>query len=138
VAGEQWGDAGERVRRLALDPALAGRVTVRAGYVPGVEVPILLAGHDVLALPYRHATASQNVFLGHAHGLPVLATRVGTFSDEVRDGVDGLLVPADDVPALAAALRRLSEPGVLEALRDGLPELDVAGPWAGYLKELTG
>ena len=41
--------------------------TVLAGYVPADR----LAGpagrtHDVLALPYRHATASQNALLGHA------------------------------------------------------------------------
>ena len=137
VAGEQWGDAGERVRRLATDPALAGRVQVQAGYVAGVDVPGLLARHDVLALPYRHATASQNVFLGHAHGLPVLATTVGTFPDEVHDGVDGLLVPANDVPALASALTRLAAPGTVEALRAGLPELDVEKPWARYVQALT-
>lgn len=137
VAGEQWGEAGERIRRLALDPALAGRVSVRAGYLPGAEVPAVLAQHDVLALPYRHATASQNVFLAHAHGLPVLATRVGTFPDELRDGVDGLLVPPDDVGALSSALHRLAVPGALEELRKGLPDLDIAGPWAGYLAALT-
>ena len=137
VAGEQWGDAGERVRRLATDPALAGRVQVQAGYVAGVDVPGLLARHDVLALPYRHATASQNVFLGHAHGLPVLATTVGTFPDEVHDGVDGLLVPASDVPALTSALTRLADPGTVEALRAGLPELDVEKPWARYVQALT-
>jgi glycosyltransferase involved in cell wall biosynthesis len=91
----------------------------------------------VLALPYRHATASQNVFLAHAHGLAVLATTVGTFSDEVRDGVDGLLVPPSDVPALTAALARMSEPGVLASLRAGLPDVDVAGPWGEYVKTLT-
>jgi glycosyltransferase involved in cell wall biosynthesis len=137
VAGEQWGQAGERVRQAAADPALAGRVELRPGYLPGAEVPGLLAAHDVLALPYRHATASQNAFLGHAHGLPVLATRVGTFEEEVRDGVDGLLVPPDDVPALTAALRRLTEPGVLPALRAGLPELDVEKPWHDYVETLT-
>jgi glycosyltransferase involved in cell wall biosynthesis len=137
IAGEQWGEAGERVRRLAADPALAGRVSVRAGYVPGIDVPGLLAGHDVLALPYRHATASQNVFLAHAHGLPVLATSVGTFPGEVRDGVDGVLVPPDDVPALAAALTRLSAPGAVAALRAGLPDVDVETPWVEYVKVLT-
>lgn len=137
IAGEQWGEAGERVRQLAADPALAGRVRVRPGYVPGIDVPGLLADHDVLALPYRHATASQNVFLAHAHGLPVLATAVGTFPGEVRDGVDGLLVPPDDVPALAAALTRLAAPGTIAALRAGLPEVDVAGPWAEYVKVVT-
>jgi len=137
VAGEQWGEAGERVRRLAADPALAGRVNIRSGYVPGVDVPGLLADHDVLALPYRHATASQNVFLAHAHGLPVLATAVGTFPGEVRDGVDGLLVPPEDVPALSAALTRLAAPGAVEALRAGLPEVDVEAPWVEYVKALT-
>jgi glycosyltransferase involved in cell wall biosynthesis len=137
VAGEQWGEAGERVRTLAADPALAGRVRVRAGYVPGIDVPALLADHDVLALPYRHATASQNVLLAHAHGLPVLATQVGTFPDEVRDGVDGLLVPPSDVPALTAALVRLAAPGTVQALRAGLPEVDVEAPWVEYVKSLT-
>jgi glycosyltransferase involved in cell wall biosynthesis len=137
IAGEQWGDAGERVRTLATDPALAGRVQVQAGYVAGVDVPGLLADHDVLALPYRHATASQNVFLGHAHGLPVLATTVGTFPGEVRDGLDGLLVPPNDVPALTAALSRLAAPGTVETLRAGLPELDVEKPWATYVQALT-
>jgi glycosyltransferase involved in cell wall biosynthesis len=137
IAGEQWGEAGERVRRLAADPALAGRVTVRAGYIPGIEVPELLAAHDVLALPYRHATASQNVFLAHAHGMPVSATTVGTFGSEVRDGVDGLLVPPDDVSALASALVRLSAPGAVQNLRLGLPDVDVEAPWVEYVKALT-
>jgi len=138
VAGEQWGAAGERVRELAADPALAGRVEVRAGYVAGVDVPALMAAHDVLALPYRHATASQNVQLGHAHGLPVLATTVGTFRDDVHDGVDGLLVPPDDVPALVAALKQLTAPGELTRLRAGVPEIDLAGPWERYVEALTG
>ncbi len=87
IAGQQWGSAGERVRALAADPALRGRAELLPGYIPGSAVPGLLAAHDVLALPYRHATASQNVLLGHAHGLPVLATEVGTFGSEIRDGV---------------------------------------------------
>ncbi|MBT0770343.1 glycosyltransferase family 4 protein [Kineosporia sp. J2-2] len=138
VAGEQWGSAGERVRELAADPALAGRVQVRPGYIAGVDIPPLMAEHDVFALPYRHATASQNVQLGHAHGLPVLATSVGTFPDDVHDGVDGLLVPPGDVPALAAALRRLAAPGELARLRAGLPDIDLTGPWQRYVEALTG
>ncbi|MCD5315458.1 glycosyltransferase family 4 protein [Kineosporia babensis] len=138
VAGEQWGQAGERVRELAADPALAGRVNVRAGYIAGIDIPALLAEHDVLALPYRHATASQNVLLGHAHGLPVLATSVGTFGDDVKDGVDGLLVPPADVPALVTALKRLTATGELMRLRAGLPDIDLAGPWARYVDALTG
>lgn len=138
VAGELWGEAGERVREAAADPALAGRVRLLPGYVAAEDLPGLLGGHDVLALTYRSATGSQNVRLAHAYGLPVLATRVGTFGDQVRDGVDGLLVPPDDAEALVAALRRLRGPGVLARLRAGVPELDSAGPWDSYVNALVG
>jgi glycosyltransferase involved in cell wall biosynthesis len=137
VAGEQWGEAGARVRALAEDPRLAGRVRLVAGYVPADRVPGLLREHDVLALPYRSATASQNVVLGHAYGLPVVASRVGTFGAQVRDGVDGLLVPPGDGQALAAALRTLAAPGVLETLRAGVPPVDARGPWRDYVAALT-
>jgi glycosyltransferase involved in cell wall biosynthesis len=110
---------------------------VIAGYVPGAQVPELLRDHDVLALPYRDATGSQNVRLAHAYRLPVLATTVGTFGDQVRDGKDGLLVPPGDVAALAGALRRLQEPGELKSLRDGIRPVDLDGPWRVYLNTLT-
>lgn len=136
VAGEFWGEPGEKLHALAADAGLAGRVELRPGYVAGEDVPGLLAAHDVLALPYRHATASQNVLLGHAHGLPVLASRAGTFGDDVRDGVDGLLVRPGDQVALAGALRELTVPGRLDALRAGIPDVDVHAPWKTYLDEL--
>ncbi len=138
VAGEMWGDAGHRVRRLAASPGLADRVEVREGYVPATALAPLLAGHDVLALPYREATASQNALLAFAHGLPVLATRTGTFAQDVHDGVDGLLVEPGSVAALEDALRALTEPGRLETLRRGVRAPDLETPWHRYVAALVG
>lgn len=135
IAGELWGAAGERVRELAA--RLGDRVELRAGYVPATALAGLLAAHDVLALPYRSATASQNALLGFAHGLPVLATRVGTFAEEVSDGVDGVLAEPDSVESLAFALRRLCEPGAVDRLRDGVRAPDLTTPWRAYLTELA-
>src|SRR6478735_2151296 len=87
IAGEIWGANRGLIVRLASDPALAGRVEIRDGYVPADALAALLADHDVLALPYRSATASQNVILGHAHGLPVLASDIAPFSQQVAEGV---------------------------------------------------
>ena len=133
IAGEMSGPVRRVVADLASDPLLAGRVEIREGYVPADALAALLADHDVLALPYRSATASQNVVLGHAHGLPVLASDVVPFSQQVTDGVNGLLVPPDDERALAGALRRLGDPEVRRRLADGVQTPDLSGPWAHYL-----
>jgi glycosyltransferase involved in cell wall biosynthesis/SAM-dependent methyltransferase len=133
IAGEIWGDNRRLIPELAADPALAGRVEVRDGYVPADELAELLAEHDVLVLPYRTATASQNVILAHAHGLPVLASDIGPFTQQVEDGVNGLLVPPEDERALAGALRRLGDPEVRQRLADGVQTPDLSGPWARYL-----
>ena len=122
VAGEIWGTNRDVIAGLAADPALAGRVEIREGYVPADGLAALLADHDVLALPYRSATASQNVILGHAHGLPVLASDIAPFSQQVVDGVNGLLVPPEDERALAGALRRLERPGRAPPTRRRRPD----------------
>lgn len=62
---------------------------------------------DVFCLPTR-ADALGLVFAeAGAAGLPLIGTDTGAVSEIVQDGVTGLVVPADDVPALAAALRTL-------------------------------
>ena len=133
IAADLAGRERELVHRLAADPAVTGRVALRDGHVPADALAALLAGHDVLALPFRSAAATRDVLLGHAHGLPVLAPDVPPISAQVTDGVDGLLVPADDEDALAAALRRLGDPEVRRRLADGVHTPDLSGPWAHYL-----
>ena len=52
-----------------------------------------------------------------AVGTPVIATSVGGVPELVHDGVNGLLVPAGDVEAIAGAIRRLlGESGTRERL----------------------
>ncbi|WP_380158062.1 glycosyltransferase [Kineococcus sp. R86509] len=135
IAGELWGDAGRRVRELAAAPGLRGHVELREGYVPAGELPDLMAAHDAVVLPYRSATASQNAVLAFAHGLPVLATRVGSFPAQVRDGVDGILVEPGSVDALVAGVLSLAGGG-LERLRDGVEAPDLDEPWDRYLGAL--
>jgi len=39
---------------------------------------------------------------------PVIASKAGGITDVVEDGVNGILVPPGDVPALTKAIRRLA------------------------------
>ncbi|GGQ03969.1 glycosyltransferase involved in cell wall biosynthesis [Actinomadura coerulea] len=137
VAGEFWGGLDE-TRELVRTLDLTSRVELRPGYVPAADVSGLFAAADALVLPYRTATASQNVWMAHEYGLPVIATDVGGFAGQIRDGVDGLVCAPDDVPALAGALRRFYEPGEPERLRSGVRPVDHGPLWAVYIDALTG
>lgn len=55
----------------------------------------------------------QVVVEGMSAGLAVVAADAGGPAELVTDGVDGLLFPPGDAPALAAALRRLGADGAL-------------------------
>ncbi|MEK7826092.1 MAG: glycosyltransferase family 4 protein [Nitrospirota bacterium] len=60
---------------------------------------------------------SNSVLEYMASGLPIVATRVGGATEQIRDGETGLLVPSGDSSALAAALVRLiSDPQLRDAL----------------------
>lgn len=136
VAGEFWRGA-EEVRAAIAAADIGDRVILRPGYVPADQIPDLFERADALVLPYREATATQNVALAFAYGVPVVATTVGTLPTLVRDGDDGLLCPPDDVAALAATLRRLYEPGMLSHLRRGVASVDEELPWRQYLTGLV-
>ena len=71
------------------------------------DVPALLRDLDVFVLPSRTEGLPLSVLEAMASGLPVVATRVGSLHEIVREGRTGLLVEAMNPQALAAALERL-------------------------------
>ncbi|QBI52482.1 glycosyltransferase family 4 protein [Streptomonospora litoralis] len=137
VAGEFWGGS-QRLRDLARELGVADRVVFREGYVPAAQLPGLFAGADALVLPYRSATATQNVYLAHEHGLPAIATRAGGLADQVTDGVDGLLCEPGDADDLTCALRRFYTGDTAERLRAAVRPVDPAPHWDAYIEALTG
>ena len=85
---------------------------------PLADIPAFLGRLDVAVLPSRAEGMSNALLEYMAAGRPIVATAVGAAPDVIADGVHGLLVPPDDVPALAAALGRLLDDREL-ALRSG-------------------
>src|ERR1019366_125873 len=68
-----------------------------------------LASADVVCAPSLHGESFGMVLTeAFAASAPVIASDIPGYRDVVRDGLDGLLVPAGDALALAEALRRLA------------------------------
>jgi glycosyltransferase involved in cell wall biosynthesis len=70
------------------------------------DMPALVAACDALVCPSRHEPLGNVVIEGWAHGRPVVAAASSGPAALIRDGETGLLVPVDDAPNLALAMRR--------------------------------
>jgi glycosyltransferase involved in cell wall biosynthesis len=68
------------------------------------DVPEILATSDIFAFPSFMEASPNGVIEAMAARLPVVATHVGGIPEIVEHGRNGLLVPAGDDEALAAAL----------------------------------
>lgn len=108
------GDGAERpaLEGLAAELGLAGVVEF-AGLVPDAAGCFAEAQFSLLVS--RFEGLPNAVLESMAHGVPVVGTAIPGIASLIDDGVDGLLVPPGDVPALAAAIERISADPALRA-----------------------
>jgi glycosyltransferase involved in cell wall biosynthesis len=84
-----------------------GEAVCFPGFVRGADKLRWLQEATLLALPSYAEGLPMAVLEAMATGLPVVTTPVGGVPDFFSDGVNGLLTPPGDVPALVGALTRL-------------------------------
>jgi glycosyltransferase involved in cell wall biosynthesis len=97
------GDGEERQRLEGL----AGERVLFLGAQPRAEVLGLLATADVAVLPSAWENFPHAAVEALAMGTPVVATRVGGVPEIIRDGENGILVPAGDEAAFTDAVARV-------------------------------
>lgn len=139
------GDGPERADlvQLAHDLGVAGRVDF-LGQVSKAQLWEQFRDAAAVVIPSRVARSGDRegtpVVLAEAAaaGVPVIASAVGGLAERIRSGVDGILVPPEDVDALAAVIdKATANPSWLAAFgREGqqrlAAELDIAHTTARY------
>ena len=98
--GPDFDASREAADRLGLDVRFTGYADYDAA--PGVY-----HGGDVFVSPTYAEGFSNTILEAMASGLPVVSCRAVGVMDCLRHGENGLMVEPGDVPALAAALRRV-------------------------------
>jgi glycosyltransferase involved in cell wall biosynthesis len=84
----------------------AGLIT-HLGHVD--DMAALLSDIDIVVLPSYREGAPRSLIEAAAAGVPVITTDVPGCREVVEHGVNGIIVPAREVRALAAAIRFLHE-----------------------------
>jgi glycosyltransferase involved in cell wall biosynthesis len=121
LAGEDLGALG------ACRDLLHGSGTaVREGFQSIEETARLFAASDLVALPYRRASASGVLLLSYAFARPVVIYPVGGLPELVEDGETGWVCARADVLSLRHALAAAAAAGPAERERRGRAGADLA------------
>ena len=81
------------------------QIVLKAQYIPDEEIELYLKASDVMVLSYNEIFQSGVLFLGYSFGLPVIATDVGSFKEEIVEGRTGFLCRPGDPKDLARAIK---------------------------------
>lgn len=107
------GEGPDRRAVQALPEAIRARVSL-LGAIPNVDIPPYLAACDLYLGASRGGESFGMVLVeAMAAGLPVVASRIPGYVEVIRDGVEGVLVPAGDPAALAAAVAGVLQDPIL-------------------------
>ena len=113
--GWRWALVGAGPNRRAVERAVArhalGAHVVLAGRVGDADLHAWYAAASFFAHPTRYEGSSIVTLEAMAHRKAVVATRAGGLPDKVTPGVNGWLVPPDDVEALARAIEDAASDG---------------------------
>lgn len=109
IAGERKKDAEayfNDIQRRISDLPDSSRVIQNIRYISDKDIEIYFKAADVLALPYKNIFQSGILFLAYSFGLPVVASDLDAFRDDIIEGKTGFVCKTNDPADLAKTLER--------------------------------
>jgi D-inositol-3-phosphate glycosyltransferase len=119
IAGEAKKDTEKYMSDIQQAIGQAGtgaRILQKLEYIPDSEAELYFKAADVSVLPYTLVFQSGILLLAYSFGLPVIATDVGSFSEDIIPGRTGLVCRPRDGGDLARAIREYFDSELYETL----------------------
>ena len=93
----------EQAAKTDLNP---DQMILKFKFIPDEEMELYFKAADVLVLPYKEIFQSGVLFLAYSLGLPVIATDVGSFREDIVEGTTGFLCRPGDPADMARAIEQ--------------------------------
>jgi glycosyltransferase involved in cell wall biosynthesis len=87
----------ERIKALNNNRSIISHLE----FIPAEKVSDYFTSADIVILPYKHIDHSGIIHLAYSFGKPVIATRVGDFTEVIEHGKSGFLLDSNDAENLA-------------------------------------
>src|SRR5260370_41787023 len=113
----------DEIRGIVSGDFSKGEIILNIQFVSDDEIELYLKAADVLVLPYKDIFQSGILFLAYTFGLPVVATDVGSFREEIVKGETGFVCRPGDVPDLADTLEKYFRSDLYRGLLTRRPEI---------------
>jgi glycosyltransferase involved in cell wall biosynthesis len=72
-------------------PDLSGQWLLKNDFIPDDDLECYFSAADCIVLPYRKIYQSGVIFLAYRFGLPIIATDVGSFKEDIIQGETGFI-----------------------------------------------
>ncbi len=111
------------IRRTIQNFPDPGRVIIKSEFIPDEETELYFKASDVLVLPYTDIFQSGILLMAYSFGLPVVATDVGSFRQDVVEGRTGFVCKRCDAGDMAATLKIYFQSELFRNLNEARQEI---------------
>lgn len=115
------------IERAIEDRHLGEHVIKKIEHIPDEIVEVYFKAADVLILPYKFIYQSGVLFLSYNFGLPVIATDVGSLSEDILEGKTGMICRAGDSTELANTIDRYFDSRLFRDSENARMDIQVFG-----------
>ncbi len=120
TAGKYW----QKIEKIIDQFDLYDYIIRKIEFIPDEDIEVYFKAADVLILPYKFIYQSGPLFLSYNFGLPVIATDVGSFSEDIMEGTTGFLCRPEDPEDLEKTINMYAHSDLYKNLKENREKIE--------------